>query len=118
MIPAMQRRPTLGAPTVASRTGRAPPEVRFGIRITGVAGFLGIPLVAAEGEVIVRVQPFELQTNAYTRLLGIQVSQVNVRVTSRSFTLNGQLELQIARSTLTLAFGFDAENEFTAYGGG
>jgi hypothetical protein len=91
-------------------------EVRFGIRITGVADFLGIPLIAADGEVIVKAQPFDLQTNASTRLLNIPVSQVNVHITSRSFTLNGQLEAQIARATLTVAFGFDAENEFTAYG--
>jgi uncharacterized repeat protein (TIGR01451 family) len=91
-------------------------EVRFGIRITGVADFLGIPLIAADGEVIVRARPFELQTNAYTRLLGIRVNQVNMRITSRSFTLSAQTELQIARAALTLAFGFDAQREFTAYG--
>ncbi|HSD84353.1 MAG TPA: hypothetical protein VLG46_10855, partial [Anaerolineae bacterium] len=91
-------------------------EVRFGIRITGVADFLGIPLIAADGEVIVKAKPFELQTNAYTRLLGIRVNQVNLRITSRSFTLSAQTELQIARAALTLAFGFDAQREFTAYG--
>ena len=91
-------------------------EVRFGIRITGVADFLGIPLIAADGEVMVKARPFELQTNAYTRLLGIRVNQVNMRITSRSFTLTGQTELQIARSLLTLAFGYDAQREFTAYG--
>ncbi len=91
-------------------------EVRFGIRITGVADFLGIPLIAADGEVVVKAKPFELQTSAYTRLLGIRVNQVDMRITSRSFTLSAQTELQIARAALTLAFGFDAQREFTAYG--
>ncbi|HSD83976.1 MAG TPA: hypothetical protein VLG46_08970, partial [Anaerolineae bacterium] len=91
-------------------------EMRFGVRVTGGLDFFGIPWIAADGEVALKLGPFDLTTSAATRLLGIRVNDVLIHLTSRSVSFTGTSEWQVARAILTLAFGFDAEGEFTAYG--
>jgi uncharacterized repeat protein (TIGR01451 family) len=91
-------------------------EMRFGVRVTGGLDFFGIPWIAADGEVTLKVSPFDLTTSAATKLLGIRVNDVLIHMTSHSVSFTGTSEWQVARAILTLAFGFDAEGEFTAYG--
>ncbi|CAG0927959.1 hypothetical protein TFLX_00728 [Thermoflexales bacterium] len=91
-------------------------EMRFGVRVTGGLDFFGIPWIAADGEVALKVRPFDLVTSATTRLLGIRVNEAVIHMTSRSVSFTGTSEWQVARAILSLAFGFDPEGEFTAYG--
>jgi hypothetical protein len=90
--------------------------VRFGVKASFATDFQGISLFSTDGEVVVKAQPFELTTNANAYVLGLQIAEVNVRITPTSFRLDGMVELQVARATVTLAFGIDADHEFTVYG--
>ncbi len=91
-------------------------QVHFGLQMEHGFRFANVSLVTINGSVDFTADPFRLEARGETKLLGFMVSQVVLTITQTSFTLTGELEAQIIRATLELAFGIDAEGEFTFTG--
>jgi hypothetical protein len=91
-------------------------RINFDARAAFAYEFHGIALASVEGSVGLVVRPFELKTSAATKVLGIAVQQVDLRITPSSFELRGLYERQIARASIEIFFGKDSDGEFTFYG--
>lgn len=76
-----------------------------------------VSLLDIDGTMTLQIKPnFELRTNATAKVVGIQVASVDMRITSTSFSLKGNLRVSVIQASIEVTFGKDARGEFTFYG--
>ncbi|NTW01948.1 MAG: hypothetical protein HGA19_11770, partial [Oscillochloris sp.] len=75
------------------------------------------PVLEINGAVNIQIKPkFQLDSNANVKVIGIDVTNVQLQMTDTSFTLKGTAKISLIRASLELTFGKDASGQFTFYG--
>jgi hypothetical protein len=90
--------------------------VEFGVHGAYAYEIAGIALFSADAKTVITFTPWSITMTGQGKFIGIPVSNDTTRISATSFMTDGTVENQIWRGIVTLAFGMDADNEFTVYG--
>ncbi len=92
--------------------------VSFGLAVETAGKVNGKTMLKATGSVTLQLKPrFKLSTSAELYLIGMKLAKADVVISDRGFSVDAELRLTVIKITGYLAFGLDADDEFTLAAG-